>query len=83
MWRDNNDTDRLIKSIDTEVTHLSVALCALWVIAEQGEMLRYWEPVPSVVRGQHNVESDTDTETQRPTLALTPPCPGTRARQAV
>ena len=27
--RQYNDTDRLIKSIDTEVTHLSVALCAL------------------------------------------------------
>ena len=74
---------------------LSVALCACVSHRRTGErekererererereMPRYWEPVQSVVRtrGHHNVESDTDTETQRPTLALTPPCAGALA----
>ena len=70
MWRDNNDTRRFIKSIDTEVTHLTRAQCCPLCLCESSqnrrererererEMPRYWEPVQSVVRtrGHHNVD---------------------------
>ena len=77
MWRDNNDTRRFIKSIDTEVSHesshkSSVLPCVSH--SREGERERYpdTENQSTVVRTGQGPGPPSWHGDQGPTLALTP-----------